>query len=126
MSRAGLAAFGATPGAGIVWALPASQCPLVAASSIVTYLAGQSARQCGPCLFGLPALAADLARLADPRAAVGLDRLPGQLATLAETITGRGACRHPDGTVRFVHSTVRTFADEVAAHGRGQCLEDHR
>jgi len=126
MSRAGLAAFGATPGAGIVWALPASQCPLVAASLIVTYLAGQSARQCGPCLFGLPALAADLARLADPRAAGGLDRLPGQLAALAETITGRGACRHPDGTVRFVHSTLRTFADEVAAHGRGQCLGDHR
>lgn len=126
MSRAGLAPFGATPGAGIVWALPADQCPLDAAASIVTYLAGQSARQCGPCRFGLPALAEDLALLAEPRRAVGLDGLPGQLAGLAAVVTGRGACRHPDGTVRLVRSTLTTFADEVAAHRRGHCLEGSR
>ncbi|MFN8078584.1 MAG: NADH-ubiquinone oxidoreductase-F iron-sulfur binding region domain-containing protein [Kineosporiaceae bacterium] len=121
MSRAGLAPFGATPGAGIVWALGAQDCPLVVTSSIVTYLAGQSARQCGPCRFGLPALADDVARLADPAAVQGRDELPGHLAAVAGLVTGRGACRHPDGTVRFVRSSLTTFADEISAHLGGHC-----
>ncbi|MBK8075641.1 MAG: NADH-quinone oxidoreductase subunit F [Kineosporiaceae bacterium] len=121
MSRAGLAPFGATPGAGIVWALGVQDCPLVVTSAIVGYLAGQSARQCGPCLFGLSALGHDLARLADPAAVQGLDELPGHLAAIAGLVTGRGACRHPDGTVRFVRSSLTTFADEITAHLGGHC-----
>ena len=49
--------FGATPGAGVIAALPASTCGLLQTARIVSYLAEQSAGQCGPCLNGLPRLA---------------------------------------------------------------------
>jgi NADH:ubiquinone oxidoreductase subunit F (NADH-binding) len=118
LSRAGLAPFGATPGAGVVHALPAAYCGLVETARIVTYLAEQGARQCGPCRFGLPAMAQTLRRLAGrtpDRAA------PGHAAHLAALLTNRGACHHPDGTVRFVRSALRVFADDVDLHLVGRC-----
>ncbi|HEX6355856.1 NADH-ubiquinone oxidoreductase-F iron-sulfur binding region domain-containing protein [Actinophytocola sp.] len=115
LSRAGLAPYGGSPGAGIVHALPAGRCPLRFAAETTRYLAEQSAGKCGPCLNGLPAIAATMTALAAGRAeARRLDWLTG-------LVTGRGACHHPDGTVRFVRSTLTTFTAEVDAHRHGHC-----
>ena len=121
LSRGGLAPYGATPGAGIVHLLDVATCPLEAAARVTEYLAEQSARQCGPCLNGLPRMAETMRRLARP----GADpRLVDELARLQTLVTGRGACKHPDGTVRFVASTLRVFDRHVDEHVRGYCDRD--
>ena len=110
-----LAHVGATVGAGVIGVLPPGACGVAETARIVSYLAGESAGQCGPCAFGLPALADDLAQLAaghsDPRLT---DRMTSRLAA----IDGRGACRLPDGAVRLVRSALAVFADDVQAHNR--------
>ncbi len=41
---------------------------------------------------------------------------------LSMLISRRGACAHPDGTVRFVTSAADVFAEELADHTRyGAC-----
>jgi NADH:ubiquinone oxidoreductase subunit F (NADH-binding) len=118
LSRAGLGPLGAAPGAGVVIALPTSSCGLKQTARIASYLAGQSARQCGPCLNGLPRLAGTLERLTHGDRVPGLVEEVGRLAALVE---GRGACHHPDGTARFIRSGLHTFADEVTLHLHGRC-----
>lgn len=63
LSRAGLAAAGGALGAGVVLVLDESTCALGELARVASWLAGQSARQCGPCMFGLEALARDVADL---------------------------------------------------------------
>lgn len=116
LSRRDLAPLGASPGAGVLVALGADSCPLQASVRVVSYLAGQSAQQCGPCLNGLPALADALGRLARG------ERTRARVEQLCGLVDRRGACAHPDGTARFVRSTLATFPDEVTAHERGRCL----
>jgi NADH:ubiquinone oxidoreductase subunit F (NADH-binding) len=123
LSNADLTPAGAFTGAGVLAALPAGVCGLAETARVVRYLALESAGQCGPCLNGLPSMATALAALARPRPA------PAELANLRRwsgLVTGRGACHHPDGTVRFVASALRVFAAEVAAHARGRCTADLR
>ena len=104
LSRASLGEFGASPGAGVLIALPAGASGLAETARITGYLAGQSARQCGPCRNGLPAIA-DVLR----RVAAGDRALVPELERLAGLTAGRGACHHPDGTVRLVRSALRVF-----------------
>ncbi|WP_343037900.1 NADH-ubiquinone oxidoreductase-F iron-sulfur binding region domain-containing protein [Arthrobacter wenxiniae] len=108
------------PGAGVVHVLARGRCGLAATARMVEYLAGQSARQCGPCMFGLPALAGAMERLAAGRGGPELVREVGRLSGL---VAGRGACHHPDGTVQLVGSALETFADDVRWHLAGQCQE---
>ena len=109
---------GAALGAGVIAALPAGRCGLAESARVARYLAAESAGQCGPCLNGLPRMAAGLAELAGGghRRQVRAD-----LERWAGLVTGRGACSHPDGTARFVRSTLTVFAAEITLHARGQC-----
>jgi NADH:ubiquinone oxidoreductase subunit F (NADH-binding) len=115
----GLARVGGSPGAGVLVALPGTACGITETARVLAYLAGQSARQCGPCVFGLAAIADDFARLALGRVGEGLfERLQHRLGTVA----GRGACRHPDGATRLAASALTTFAADAYTHARhGPC-----
>jgi NADH:ubiquinone oxidoreductase subunit F (NADH-binding) len=123
LTRAALAPYAASVGAGVLHVLGAGTCPLDVASRVVEYLATESARQCGPCVNGLPHLATDMRRLA---ACTRDDLLPGDIARMARVVSGRGACTHPDGSARFILSTLRVFQDHVDAHLQGRCPDQGR
>jgi NADH:ubiquinone oxidoreductase subunit F (NADH-binding) len=114
---------GAAVGAGVIAALPADRCGLIEAARVAHYLATESAGQCGPCLNGLPRMAAALGELAGRghrrQTRADLERWAG-------LVEGRGACNHPDGTVRFVRSALTVFGPEITVHGRGHCSATNR
>src|SRR5205823_1194284 len=83
---------------------------------VARYLALESAGQCGPCFNGLPRIAAAVDHLAGPRPD---QRARADLERWAGLVTGRGACHHPDGSVRFIRSALHVFAAEAALHERG-------
>jgi NADH:ubiquinone oxidoreductase subunit F (NADH-binding) len=106
-------------GCGIVALLPAGACGVAASASIITFLAAESARQCGPCLYGLPAIAEATSRLASGTARKrdldDVERWTGQMG-------GRGACRHPDGAAQHMESALDVFWADFASHQRtGRC-----
>jgi len=108
-----LRAIGATAGVGVAVVLGQNACGLAESARIAHFLAGQSAGQCGPCVYGLPAIADDLTRLARGQADPGLlARLHRRLGE----VDGRGACRHPDGAVNLVRSALHVFSADLAAH----------
>ncbi|GAA3512024.1 NADH-ubiquinone oxidoreductase-F iron-sulfur binding region domain-containing protein [Actinocatenispora rupis] len=114
--------YGATVGAGVLVALPAAACGIAETARILGYLADESAGQCGPCAFGLPAVADDLARLAAGRPDPDLhDRLVRRVGVIA----GRGACAHPTGAVRLAGSVRHAFAADVRAHLSGRPCRPH-
>jgi NADH:ubiquinone oxidoreductase subunit F (NADH-binding) len=116
-SSAGLAPVGASPGAGVIAVLPRTACGLAETARITRYLARSSAGQCGPCVFGLDAIAGQLERLAAGGAC--------DLALVHRWLVQvRGACRHPDGTALMVASALRVFGAEANLHARGWCSED--
>lgn len=120
MTATALGSVGASPGAGVLVALPAGTCGLAETARVLAWLAGQGAGQCGPCVFGLPAVADDFSQLASgrPKGPV-LDRLDRRL----RTVMGRGACRHPDGAIRLARSALEAFAADVKSHvSRRVCL----
>lgn len=105
-------------GAGLIM-VHAEGCPLRKVAGVLGYLADQTAGQCGPCMFGLPAIASDWQALLDPAAAVTAEQ---RLRRRLPTIAGRGACHHPDGAVTMAATALDAFAADVAAHRTGRCV----
>jgi len=118
LSRSDLAPLGASPGAGVVVAMGHGTCGLVEMSRVMSYLAEESAGQCGPCLNGLPRIATQLKSVAFTG---GNQQAVAEMRRLAGLVVGRGACHHPDGSMRFLGSGLRVFAAEVELHLAGRC-----
>lgn len=117
-----LRAAGSAFGCGVVAFLGQDRCGVRATSRIMGWMAGQSAAQCGPCVFGLRAIADATTRLAngapEGHELERLRRWSGQIA-------GRGACRHPDGAVGQLLSSLRVFEGEWELHQRrGACSRE--
>jgi NADH:ubiquinone oxidoreductase subunit F (NADH-binding) len=102
-------------GAGAIAVLPADVCAVSECARVLTYLAGESAGQCGPCVHGLRAIADELS-------ATGSGVRRRRLEELAALVSRRGACRHPDGAAGFLRSALDVFASEFGEHAkRGRC-----
>jgi NADH:ubiquinone oxidoreductase subunit F (NADH-binding) len=100
-------------GCGVMSFLSPAECGVMATAQILEFLAGSSAGQCGPCVFGLRAIADATHRLAAGKAQrddlARIERWCGEIA-------GRGACRHPDGAIGFLRSGLRVFGDDFLRH----------
>jgi NADH:ubiquinone oxidoreductase subunit F (NADH-binding) len=125
LDAASLRPLGASLGCGVVAVLPADACPVAETARLVRWLAGESAGQCGPCVFGLAAIAEALEQVAGGtvrgRGRPAEDPLRRVRRWCGE-IAGRGACRHPDGATRLVASALRTFGADFEDHLRhGRC-----
>jgi NADH:ubiquinone oxidoreductase subunit F (NADH-binding) len=108
-----LKARGLSLGAGVLAVLPPEGCPVCETAAIMRYLAGESSAQCGPCYFGLRAIASACERIQAGRPE------PGELARLrrwAGEVRGRGACHHPDGAVGFLASALDRFGPDFEQH----------
>ncbi len=117
LAREELRRVGCSLGAGVLIALGESSCGLHESARVIDYLAAQSSGQCGPCVFGLRAIADSVGALAD---GAGDDHLR-RVRRWSADVRGRGACHHPDGAVRFVRSAIGVFADELAEHRGTRC-----
>jgi NADH:ubiquinone oxidoreductase subunit F (NADH-binding) len=105
--------LGYSLGCGVIAVLPSGRCGVIETARILAYLAHESARQCGPCTFGLRAISASAGRVA------ALTSTPGDLEHIqrwAGLLAGRGACRHPDGAAGLLASALRIFAGEFQLH----------
>jgi NADH:ubiquinone oxidoreductase subunit F (NADH-binding) len=118
LAREDLRSVGCSLGSGVLIALGQSACGLHESARVITYLAEQSAGQCGPCVFGLRAIADAVSAMA---AGVAGPRERDRVLRWASEIRGRGACHHPDGAVRFIESALRVFEDEIERHRVGGC-----
>ena len=100
-----LRGYGAALGARVVAVLPEGASGLAESARIARFLADESAGQCGPCVNGLAAIAGAMERVARGDRGDARERL----ARWCAQVEGRGACRHPDGAVRFVASALEVF-----------------
>jgi predicted ribosomally synthesized peptide with SipW-like signal peptide len=123
LTPASYAAAGISLGAGVLHLFDADRCGPKEAAAIAQQLSAASARQCGPCVFGLPAVSATLNDLAAGRAK---KRHVLRLTEHLGQISGRGGCHHPDGAVNMVRSALRVFAEDAQAHMDGRCLHEPR
>jgi len=113
LDAAALRARGLSLGCGVIGVLPKSSCGVCATARVMRFLAAESSAQCGPCFFGLRALADACDRVAER--GTNRDDIT-RLQRWATEVRGRGACHHPDGAVMFLQSALKTFSTSFAAH----------
>jgi NADH:ubiquinone oxidoreductase subunit F (NADH-binding) len=118
LAREELRSVGSALGSGVVIALGRQACGLSESARVVAFLAQQSAHQCGPCTYGLRAVADAFAALDEGQAD---RRLLADLQRWTVEINGRGACHHPNGAIRFAQSALTVFSEEIERHRRGRC-----
>ena len=107
------ATYKASLGCGVLAVLPSNGCGVVEAARIFSYLAAETAGQCGPCVNGLGAIAEAMEQIADSNAGAGhLERVKRWI----DLVRGRGACHHPDGAVGLLSSALTVFGDHVQMH----------
>jgi NADH:ubiquinone oxidoreductase subunit F (NADH-binding) len=116
-----LRTHGLTLGAGIIHVLGESVCGVAEVARVSRWMAGQTAGQCGPCVFGLAAIAGALETLCEPRSTQRerTDAL-AQVSRWCAMVNRRGGCAHPDGVSRYVTSALSVLAESFtdhAAHG---------
>jgi NADH:ubiquinone oxidoreductase subunit F (NADH-binding) len=104
---------GRSLGCGLISLFESSLCGVARVAGIMSFLAGASAGQCGPCQFGLPAIAAATDRLARGRE---LSDDLDNVRRWSSLVRGRGACAHPDGAAQQLDSALQAFAADFASH----------
>jgi len=118
LSVASLKPTGASPGCGVLFFLPSDVCGVAAVAEIASWYSRESAGQCGPCVFGVEAIATAMHAVDSTS---GADRMLTRLDRLTSEIRGRGGCKFPDGAAQMVRSGLAVFADEVRLHRAGHC-----
>jgi len=115
-SSLALGTIGADVGVGVMFVLAPTSCGLAESARIARFLAEESSGQCGPCIYGLSAIADDLSSLSSGRPD---PELLGRLTRRLDQVDGRGGCHHPDGAVSMVRSALGVFAADVVTHTTG-------
>ena len=119
LSNAHLAPHGANLGAGVVLLLSEARLP-GSGDGACDALACRRERRSVRAMRAWPGCARPDVGGDMPRQARG-DAI-ARVEQLSMLVNRRGACAHPDGTVRFVTSAVDVFAEELADHARyGAC-----
>ena len=106
--------LGGGVGCGALVVLPPDACGLKETARIMSWLAGESAGQCGSCVFGLAAIAGGTVDLFK-----GDDTIE-RLQRWADQVEGRGACQFPNGAVRLLRSALDVFGGEIDRHVSGE------
>lgn len=121
-SSAGLAILDACVGAGLIAALPQDACGLVETGRVVRYLADESARQCGPCLFGLNAIAGESLGVAGGRTSDlnTLRRWLGRSTAVARSATQMGRNADPQRAIGVQTRTGAACAWMVLCYQNGK------
>ena len=112
-SDAALRRLGASVGAGVLVPLPPWACGWCETVRLLHWTAGESARQCGVCVNGLPALASAAAEMSR---GINVRDNTRRLERWAGQIDHRGGCGLPDGAVRLLRSGLRVHHDLIGAH----------
>lgn len=116
-STAELTCFGAGVGPGVIRVVDPARCPVTMVDQLLRQAMGESAGQCGPCMFGLPALSAAWHQLTREPGPVTWSAVQQRISLLP----GRGACRYPDGLAGFTRSALRVFGDHLTTCVQGSC-----